>query len=146
MKKYFLVVVLLLLSSIFFAQKGQLKISITNIKSNEGNIKVALYNQENGEGFLKNIDGAIRKKIIMISEKKASVIFSNIPYGTYAVSLFHDENNNGEMDRASIGFPIEPYGVSGNRFVIGPPKFNDCKFKINSPIKNITIEMKSFKN
>ena len=146
MKKFFVVVGMVLLSITILAQKGELKISISNIKSNTGNIKVALYDKENGEGFLKNIDVAIRKKILTINEKNAGVIFSNIPYGTYAVSLFHDENNNGEMDRASIGFPLEPYGVSGNKFIIGPPKFNDCKFIINSPSKNITIEMKSFKN
>lgn len=125
-------------------QTGSLKITITDIKSNDGNIKVALFDQENSIGFLKKLDLAYQKKLVTINNKYAVVTFMNIPYGTYAVSLFHDENNNGEIDRSSIGFPVEPYGVSGNKFVIGPPEFNDCKFNIDSSDKSIEVRLKSF--
>ena len=144
MKKIIFLNLFILFSVSVFAQTGSLKITITDIESNDGNIKVALFDQYNSEGFLKKIDLAYQKKELIIKNKNTGVTFTDIPYGTYAVSLFHDKNNNGEIDRSSIGFPIEPYGVSGNKIVIGPPKFNDCKFKINASFKTINIVLKNF--
>ncbi len=144
MKKIIYLNLFILFSISVFAQTGSLKITISDIKNNDGNIKVALFDESKSEAFLKKLELAFRKKIVVINNKKADVTFTNIPYGTYAVILFHDENNNGEIERSSIGFPVEPYGVSGNKFVIGAPKFNDCKFKIKSSFKTINIVMKSF--
>ena len=144
MKKYICFSLFILFYVSVSAQTGSLKITINDIKSNDGNIKVVLFDESNSEGFLKNFDLAYKKKEVTIKNNNAVVTFTNIPYGTYAVSLFHDKNNNGEIDKSAIGLPVEPYGVSGNKFVIGPPKFNDCKFKINSSQKTIDIAVKSF--
>ena len=62
-------------------------VTISNIKSNNGKVFVALYNSESS--FLnKGIKGEISK----IENNSCKVIFKDIPNGTYAVSLFHDEN------------------------------------------------------
>lgn len=37
------------------------------------------------------------------------VIFKNIHHGIYAVSVLHDENNNGLMDKNFFGIPTEGY-------------------------------------
>lgn len=144
MKKYILIIILILLVNVFFAQKGTLKIVVTDIESNKGTINAVLYDEAGKLGFLKNIESAHQKKIVKINNKQVAIVFTNVPYGTYAVSIFHDENNNGKIDRTQIGFPAEPWGISGNKFVIGPPKFKDGKFKINSVSKTIKIKMKSF--
>ncbi len=144
MKKIIFLNWFILFSVSGFAQTGSLKITITDIESNDGNIKIALFDQSNSEGFLKELELAYQKKEVAIKNKNTGVTFTDIPYGTYAVSLFQDKNNNDEIDRSQIGFPIEPYGVSGNKFVIGLPKFNDCKFNINSSLKSINIILKSF--
>ena len=131
-------------ANISFAQKGTLKIIVTDIESNKGTINIALYNESGKSGFLKNIESAYQKKITRVNNKKAGITFANIPYGTYAISLFQDENNNMKLDRSSVGFPAEPWGISMNKFVMGPPKFKDAKFKMNTKIKTIKIKMKSF--
>ena len=127
-----------------FSQSGTLKVIIPDIKSNKGNIKVALYNKAGEKGFLKNLESSFRKKEVQIKNNSAIAVFKNIPYGTYAVSLFQDENNNGILDRAPVGFPTEPYGISGNKKTIGPPKFEDGKFLFNSKNKTVIIELKSY--
>ncbi len=144
MKKYFFLIIFIVLNIFLNAQKGTLKIVITDIRSNKGSIKVALYNEKDKEWFLKSVSKASQLKEVNIKNKKAYVIFSNIDYGTYAVSLFHDENNNGEFDRTSVGFPDEPFGISKNKLTIGPPKFKDGKFVFNSFEKIINIKMKTF--
>jgi len=127
-----------------FSQSGTLKIIVSGIQNNKGNIKVALYNKSGSSGFLKALNLSYRKKEVSISGKKALVTFKNIPYGTYALALFQDENNNGIIDRAPIGFPVEPYGISGNKKTFGPPSFNDGKFELNSENLTLKVEMKSY--
>lgn len=142
MKTVFLFLIILSSFSIF-AQKGTLKIVVTNIKSNIGTINVVLYNEENKENFPKKSEFASEKTIVKVNNKKAAIIFNDLPYGTYAVSIFHDENSNGKIDRTFIGFPAEPFGISGDRFFIGPPKFKHGQFQISSPEKIIQIKVKS---
>lgn len=127
-----------------FAQSGTIKVVIPKIQSDKGNIKVALYNEEGSDGFLKDINSAYKKKQVEIKNNSAVIIFKNIPYGTYAVSLFQDENKNNKIDRAVIGFPIEPYGISGNKNTIGPPKFDDGKFTLKSSNLTIKVFLKTY--
>ena len=57
------------------------------------------------------------------------VTVENVPAGDYAVQAFHDENANGEVDRAMFGIPREGVGFSRNaRIGLGPPKWRDAYF------------------
>ena len=68
-----------------------------------------------------------------ITNHSCTIIFENIPKGTYAVSIFHDENNNGKLDTNFFGIPNEDYGCSNNaKGFMGPPKWQDAKFKLNT--------------
>lgn len=66
----------------------------------------------------------------------------NLPYGDYAVSVYHDENLNGDMDSGFMGIPKEPYGFSNNaKSSFGPPKWRDVKFSIKSPSVEIAVKV-----
>jgi uncharacterized protein (DUF2141 family) len=55
--------------------------------------------------------------------------FFHVAPGTYAVSVFHDENSNGKLDTNLMGIPREGVGASnGARGHFGPPKFDDAAF------------------
>jgi uncharacterized protein (DUF2141 family) len=43
-----------------------------------------------------------------------SVVFTNLTPGTYAVIVFHDENDNGKLDKTALGMPIEAFAISNN--------------------------------
>ena len=144
MKKFKSLIAGIFLTTLIFGQNGILKIVIPNIPTEKGNIKVALYNKAGSKGFLKDLNLSYRKKEVAIIKNQASVVFYNIPYGTYAVSLFQDENNNGKIDRAPIGFPVEPYGISGNKNTIGPPSFNDGKFILKTKNVSLKIILKTY--
>ncbi|NOZ34151.1 MAG: DUF2141 domain-containing protein [Chlorobi bacterium] len=143
MKKILGISILMFFGMFVSAQSGTIKVVIPKIQSDKGNIKVALYNKEGSDGFLKDLNSAYKKKQVEIKNNSA-VIILNIPYGTYAVSLFQDENNNSIIDRAAIGFPVEPYGISGNKNTIGPPKFDDAKFSFNKPYLRLNIILKTY--
>lgn len=53
-----------------------------------------------------------------ISDKHAQLVFQNLKYGKYAVTVFHDENDNGTLDHNLLRMPAEPLGFS-NGFQLG---------------------------
>jgi uncharacterized protein (DUF2141 family) len=72
----------------------------------------------------------------------AQVTLKNLPRGVYAVSVFHDENMNGRLDKNVLGIPKEGYGASNNpRKSMGPPKFAEAKFQLDQPEKVLEIKL-----
>lgn len=107
-------------------------VSVSNISSNEGKIIIGLYDNE--ADFLKK---PFEGKRTEIKDNSCTITFENIPEGTYAISLFHDENGNGKMDTNFMHIPKEDYGCSNNaRGFMGPPKWEDAKFELKQ--ENIT--------
>ncbi|WP_179320548.1 DUF2141 domain-containing protein [Winogradskyella helgolandensis] len=105
-----------------------LTVTVVEADSNDGKMFIALYNTETG--FLKeNYKGHISA----IENKRCTVTFEGIPGGIYAVSVFHDENDNGKMDTNFMHIPKEDYGCSnGATGFMGPPKWKDAKFEIKA--------------
>ncbi|WP_299313548.1 DUF2141 domain-containing protein [uncultured Aquimarina sp.] len=132
-------IITLLLPIVIFAQNNtnSIQISITNIKSDEGNIRIGLYNGE--DNFYKKT-----YKSIAIKAKKGSltVTLDDIPDGTYAISLFHDENDNKKLDTNFFKIPNEPYGTSNNaKGNFGPPKWIDAKFSVSEHVVYQSIKI-----
>ena len=68
--------------------------------------------------------------------------FDNVPPGTYAVALLHDENANGRVDRMLM-IPREGFGFSRDAPVrMGPPHFTDAAFALGPAIARQTIRMR----
>ena len=135
--KALLSILTLLISFGSFAQDNNiLTIDFEGIKSDKGKLFVALYNSE--EDFLKN---QMEGSIVDISNGKASASFDNLKSGIYAISSFHDKNNNGKMDTNFLGIPKEPVACSNNaKGKFGPPKFKDAKFMISTDHTQIKIK------
>ncbi|WP_246284994.1 DUF2141 domain-containing protein [Winogradskyella wichelsiae] len=97
---------------------------------------IALYNIETN--FLKK---PYKNSISSIENNSSTVVFNNIPQGTYAISVFHDENDNGIMDTNFMHIPKEAYGCSNDaKGFMGPPKWEDAKFQIKeNKTVNISI-------
>ncbi|WBX75497.1 DUF2141 domain-containing protein [Tenacibaculum ovolyticum] len=118
-------------------EKHTITLEFEGIKSNKGSLFVALYNTE--DTFLKK---PLNGTIVKIVNKKAIVVLKGISAGVYAVSVFHDINDNKKMDTNFLGIPKEPTGMSNNaKGFMGPPKYKDAKFKVLKDIKlNINIK------
>ena len=76
-----------------------------------------------------------------LEDKQVVVIFNDLPEGTYAVKVFHDENSNKELDSIFFGIPNEAYGFSNNaRGRFGPADWDDAIFEVSGD-KEITIKV-----
>ena len=69
-------------------------------------------------------------------------IDTDLPPGTYAVSVYEDLNGNHKLDRNIVGIPREPVGASNNPPArMGPPRFNECSFRVGAVAQTITITL-----
>lgn len=141
MKNILLAITLLLLGfSNSNAQEDtfELTVEITGMEVDKGKVFLALYNSE--DTFLKS-SKTTKGTNAIVKDGKATAYFKGLKKGEYAVSLFHDENDNGKMDTKIFGIPKEPYGFSNNaKGFMGPPKFKDAKFTVDTN-KSISIEI-----
>ena len=72
-----------------------------------------------------------------------SILLTRYPKGEYAIALWHDENNDGKLNKNWLGMPTEGYGFSNNVFgAFGPPDYEECTFKIREgEIRNLDIKL-----
>lgn len=87
-----------------------------------------------------------RKPIIERSAKATSegttISFPNLTEGTYAVTIYHDENGDHELDTNFFGIPKEGLGVSNNaKGSMGPPSFKDAAIQVSDIDINIEISI-----
>ena len=119
--------------------KGKIEVVINNFRSNKGSVYVILFNKPDGFPDVNKGFKTLSKKII---NKGAGVEFDNLPQGEYAISVFHDENDNKVLDRNFLGIPKEGVGASNNaKGHFGPPKYRDAKFYLKSDFKTISINI-----
>ncbi|WP_456437167.1 DUF2141 domain-containing protein [Psychroserpens sp.] len=118
--------------------KGEdITVNIENLDSNTGHVYVALYNAESS--FLNK---GYKSTNSSIENNSCTVKFRNVPKGIYAISFFHDENENKKMDTNFLGIPNEDYGCSNNATgFMGPPKWEDAKFEIKNESITQTITL-----
>jgi uncharacterized protein (DUF2141 family) len=108
------------------AANGSLVIEVDNIKTTEGIIWVGIY--DSASSFLVK-EKAIVEGFSIKKQGKLQMTFPELPFGTYAIALFHDINNNGELDRNFIGIPSEPFAFSRRpRSKWRVPRFDEVKF------------------
>ncbi len=109
------------------------------MKSNDGEVKLALANsRESYEGEKEYYAGLSSK----IENNKAVFVIDSLPFGEYAIKVYHDENSNGKLDKNFMGIPKEDYGFSNNATgMFGPADYDDAKFIFNKEKMTIEIDI-----
>lgn len=116
----------------------ELTLNVNNIKSIKGDLLVAVYDKE--EHYNSNSNWiAVRK--VKVEDAVMSLDFANLPTGNYAIKLFQDQNENGEIDKNGMGIPTEPYGFSNNGGSYGPPSFSEAKVAVDKATR-IEIQLR----
>ena len=128
--------VMLALGAVY--SQGSIEVTVKNIKEPKGTIRVGLFNNE--KDFLgKAVDG----KIVKAEGKEVTVLFENLNAGDYAVSVIHDENENGELDSNFMGIPKEGFAFGNNAMgMFGPPGFKDAKVTVGAAVVKQVVSMR----
>ncbi len=106
---------------------GALTIKIHGFATNDGQAMARIYRPEDGVPVGKPYritQGDIKKGT-------SSLVFDDLPFGSYGLIIAHDENGNGEIDHNILGIPKEALGFSGGFSISlfsGAPEFDDLRF------------------
>lgn len=120
------------------AHATDVQVRVLNTASNRGTVRAAICPRQE---FLK-------PKCPYFGDAPAirgvtTVRIRGVPPGVYAVQVFHDGNNNGEVDRNLLGMPTEGVGFSRDApIMFGPPSFEDAKVSISGTLVTLDITLK----
>lgn len=132
-------------SEISFADKAithaDLKIKIEGIKKKGGILHICL--ASDSSSFLK--DCMLSESVKIEAQSTIEITLAKLAVGKYAISVFHDLNQNKILDKKSVlPIPKEPFGFSNNpRLFFGPPGYEECSFIFDRPNQEIIIRLRS---
>lgn len=110
-----------------------IRVDVTNLRNNNGHVLISVFKE--GSGYPDLPDKAIRKGRVVIKDKKAWILFTGLPAGSYAIAILHDENDDQKMNKTGLGLPKEGYGFSNNVMgAFGPPSYSRASFRHSSNV------------
>lgn len=139
--QYFIVAILFTFNPVCGQTKnGRIQLIIKGIHNRQGNVSINLFNKE--QGFPDKYEKSYKWEKVKILSDTLNASISDVPYGTYAISILHDENENGKMDKNFLGIPREGCAFSNNvKPVLKSPSFEEATFRFNTEILTLELNM-----
>lgn len=151
--KLFLVIYLILVSSLFVSCKKKNKIpqpspienpqdttgstidtlskviiNLSGMQNTNGKVNVALYNSSS---TFNDPNQAYRELFLNCTGGSMTITLDSLVQGEYAFAIFHDENNNQQIDQNFLSIPTEGFAFSNNAMgTFGPPNWTQSKFSV----------------
>jgi len=104
-------------------------VTVTGFENENGQALIALFLDERGWPHDERL--AFGRSVLPIRERQVVAEFEDVPSGRFAVSVFHDEDLDRELDTGVFGIPSEDYGFSRDaRRTFGPPSFEEARLEL----------------
>ena len=124
----------------YFAAALDIQVKGLGADSNLGSYKCLLFKSE--QGFPGDSKAAVQSAHGSLKDHIGTCLFENTEPGVYAMSTFHDENDNNQLDTYFFGAPKESYGFSNDASrPFSAPLFSEAAVTINET-KTINIKLK----
>ena len=113
-------------------QSTNIQLEVYGFNNQKGNLAIAVFNNINS---FDSESSAYLDSTVHINSTDMSVFLENINPGEYAISVFHDADESGDITFG--GFlnliPQEGFGFSNNPNIgMSQPSYNECKFTIDN--------------
>jgi len=125
------------------ADETAVTLVVENVAVGRGMIRAALYDND-PEHFTKS-EAALVQAAAPAREGETELCLPVSQPGTYAITVFHDQNSNGKLEKNFIGLPTEPWGISNNPpFRLSRPKLAEAAFEVpeGGTTTRITVDVK----
>jgi uncharacterized protein (DUF2141 family) len=140
---YFLLLVSFLFTLETLGQSTQtnLQVSISGASIDAGSIRILVFSKPSG--FPDQVKQAVRSISLPPKSGKASFKLTDLPAGTYAIGVIHDQDNNGKLSTNAVGYPTEKFGFSNNpKVYFGPPSFEKAAFVLGKTALSLEIDLR----
>jgi uncharacterized protein (DUF2141 family) len=108
---------------------GRVAVELVGVASAKGQLLAALF--RDAKGFPEKPVRAFATRVRAARAGSSWIVFENVPAGSFAVSVLHDEDSNFQLDTGIFGQPTEGYGFSRNaHHAFGPPNFAECRIAL----------------
>lgn len=120
--------------------ENEIRVVVTGVKKAVGLITADLFPNRQ-ENFLRSRGRLKQVKFAAKAPATRFCITAPEP-GDFAVSVYHDENANGDFDKGAFGLPAEPWGLSQNPKVrFGPPGVEETIFPVGPDGATVEIRL-----
>lgn len=123
------------------AASKEIEIIVIGAANEKGSIRIAIYDAI--ESFT-DPSKAVIKQALPITDGQATlkIALRDLPE-KFAVATFHDENDDGELNRNRVGIPSERYGFSNNaRGFTGPPPYKEAEVERDRIQNSIKVSIR----
>lgn len=119
----------------------QVLVEVTNMRNHDGVVRACM--TRDAHRFPRCQDSAQGYSVVVPAGEAATLRFTDVVPGTYAIALLHDENENGKADRVLGMMPREGFGFSNDAPVnMGPPAFSEAAITVGAASQRQTIRMR----
>lgn len=116
-------------------------IAVNGAVSDRGQIRIAIYDQADG---FNDVERAIFRQAVRVEDGSGylAMVVDSLP-ATFAIAAYHDENDNGELDRNYLKIPTEAYGFTNRaRGILGPPLYESAVIECPLPGVELRVEIR----
>lgn len=119
-------------------QAAPVTVDVTNVRSTKGHVRVAICPKET---FLQ--DSCPYEVMAASRVGVTTIVFADVPRGTYAAQVFQDEHDDGIVHRTFLGVPTEGIGFSNDAPLhFRGPKFNEAAFTVSDQPVKVRIRLR----
>ncbi len=112
------------------AQAASVHVTVSGVRNARGHVLVAVCTRAE---FLRPHCQWQGRAAASVGDVRVDI--TGVPPGMYAAQAFHDENDNGKLERSWLGLPEEGMGFSRNAPMhFGPPNFTDAAFTVTGAV------------
>lgn len=101
---------------------ADLTVRIDGVAPLGGTLRVGLF--DSAEAFAARRDGVRASRNLAAGGERATVTFTDLPPGRYAVTVHHDADDDRELDRLFALVPMEGVALSNNPSLLRVPAFD----------------------
>ena len=115
-------------------QAAELSVTVEGVEDRGGQLFVSVQTAAEFMGQ-SGTDGSV----IASPEAGATTVSYDLPPGEYAVTVWHDDDANGQFDFGPGGMPLDGWAMSGT--MNGAPSFADAKVVVDEDGASVTMTM-----
>ena len=120
------------------AEAAPIAVDVSNVRNDHGVVRVSICPRQRWLADSCPWEGSAPARA-----GTTRVVIDHVPPGDYGAQVFHDENNNNEVDRGIFGIPKEGVGFSRDSFTgLASPKWHNAVFAHGQQSQGIRVQLR----